>query len=308
MSAIGWSPIEPLDQNSIEVDFAEIDGLHRQWLDTKSRVEDSNPEAYAQFNEELSRRWAIETGIIEGLYELDRGITETLIQQGFTSDHIERNSSNLAPGELIAILRDQIGAIDQTNEWIKESRPLTTWFVQNLHQGITANQHTYQAVDQFGRRVDPPLHRGQFKTQSNSPTRPDGTVHQYCPPLQVASELDNLIDWYQSYESIQHPLAVAVWLHHRFTQIHPFEDGNGRVVRALLTWHLVRKELLPIVITRDSRAEYISALEQADSGDLSQFVQLLVRLEKSDAAQGPERRAQSYAHRGYDRRGTRLHR
>ena len=280
MSAIGWSPIEPLYQNSIEVDFAEIDGLHRQWSDTKSRVEDSNPEAYAQFNEELSRSWAIETGIIEGLYELDRGITQTLIQQGLASDYIERNSSSRAPEELITILKDHIGAIDQAYEWIKESRPLTKWFMRSLHQGITANQPLYRAVDQFGQPFDTQLHQGQFKLQSNSPVRPDGIVHEYCPPQQVDSELDNLIGWYESYDGSQHPLAVAAWLHHRFTQIHPFEDGNGRVVRALLTWHLVRKELLPIVITRDSRTKYISALEQADSGDLSPFVRLLVGLEK----------------------------
>ena len=280
MSAIGWSPIEPLDQNSIEVDFAEIDGLHRQWSDTKSWVEDSNPEAYAQFNEELSRSWAIETGIIEGLYELDRGITLTLVQQGFVSDYVERGSSNRSPEELIAILRDHRRAVDQAYEWIQASRPLTKWFMRSLHQGIAANQPTYRAVDQFGRYFEAQLHRGQFKRQSNNPTRDNGTVHSYCPPEQVESELDNLIDWYNSYAEDQHPLAVGAWLHHRFTQIHPFEDGNGRVVRALMTWHLVRRELLPIVITRDTRSEYISALEQADSGDLSRFVQLLVRLEK----------------------------
>ena len=279
VSAIGWSPIEPLDHESIDVDFAQVDGLHRQWLSTKARVEGANPEAYRQFNDELARSWAIETGIIEGLYELDRGITETLIQQGFAGDLIERGASNKAPGELIAILRDQIGAIDQTNRWIEESRPLTKWFIQSLHQGITASQPTHRVVDHFGHAFDTDLHHGQFKTQSNSPTRPDGTVHEYCPPLQVESELDNLIDWYESYDGVRHPLAVAAWLHHRFTQIHPFEDGNGRVVRALLTWHLVRTKFLPVVVTRDDLTEYISTLEQADAGDLSPFVRLLVRLQ-----------------------------
>lgn len=67
------------------------------------------------------------------------------------------------------------------------------------------------------------------------------------------SELDNLLTWYEGYTrdiDRYHPLLTAAWLHHRFTQIHPFEDGNGRVVRALLTWHLVREDYLPVVVKR----------------------------------------------------------
>ena len=280
MTTIRWSPITPLDSQSIDVDFAEIDGLHRQWWEIKASVEESNPTAYEQFNEELFRSWAIETGIIEGLYELDRGITQTLIQRGFVSEYIERNASNRSPEELLSILRDHRGAIDHINAWIEDSRPLTAWFILSLHQAITKNQSTYRAVNQFGQSVHPELHRGQFKRLPNNPTRPDGIVHEYCPPEQVDSELDNMRVWYESYDNDRHPLAVAAWLHHRFTQIHPFEDGNGRVVRALLTWHLVRTNFLPIVITRDTRSEYITALEKADGGDLSPFVRLLVKLER----------------------------
>ena len=240
MTTIRWSPITPLDSQSIDVDFAEIDGLHRQWLEIKASVEESNPTAYEQFNEELFRSWAIETGIIEGLYELASGITETLVQRGFVSEYIERNATNRSPEELICILRDHRGAIDHINAWIEDSRSLTAWFIRSLHQAITKNQSTYRAVNQFGQSVHPELHRGQFKRLPNNPTRPDGIVHEYCPPEQVDSELDNMRVWYESYNNDRHPLAVAAWLHHRFIQIHPFEDGNGRVVRALLTWHLVR--------------------------------------------------------------------
>ena len=39
---------------------------------------------------------------------------------------------------------------------------------------------------------------------------------------------------YTEHQGCGVPLEVeAAWLHHRFTQIHPFEDGNGRVARAL---------------------------------------------------------------------------
>ncbi len=280
MESIKWSPIEPLDAQSINVDFSEVDSLSAQWLEIKSSVEESNPRAYDRFNEELFRSWAIETGIIEGLYELDRGITQTLIEKGFVGEYIERNSSNKPADELIPILRDHRAAIDFVNSHIENSRPLDKWFIASLHQVVTRNQKTYRAVDQFGVFFDAELNSGQFKTLPNNPTRPDGIVHEYCPPEQVESELDKLSDWYSSLiRNRENPLIVAAWLHHRFTQVHPFADGNGRVARGLLTWSLVKERYLPVVITRDDRTDYITALEKADGGDLDPLVKLIVRLQ-----------------------------
>ena len=278
---VAWSPIEPLDEAALGVDFSEIDSLHEQWLEVKSGVEESDPRAYDRFNEKLFRSWAIETGIIEGIYEIDRGITRTLIERGFSREYVERSATNKSPDDLIAILRDHAHAIDWIHDWIAESRPLTSWFMRSLHQAIARNQPTYRAMDQFGRMFNAELRRGEFKKLPNNPTRIDGSVHEYCPPQQVESELDNLIAWYGEYaDAGRHPLAVGAWLHHRFAQIHPFADGNGRVVRALLTWHLVKSEFLPVVVTRDSRTEYIDALEKADAGDLSHLARLLAKLER----------------------------
>ena len=98
----------------------------------------------------------------------------------------------------------------------------------------------------------------------NNPTQPDGIIHEYSPPEHVDTELDNLFSWYGEYVArpdAYHPLLVAAWLHHRFAQIHPFADGNGRVTRALVTWHLVDHDYLPIVVARHDRNDYIDALE-----------------------------------------------
>jgi Fic family protein len=78
------------------------------------------------------------------------------------------------------------------------------------------------------------------------------------------------------------PDVQAAWLHHRFTQIHPFQDGNGRVARALTSLVLVQAGLFPLVVTRDDRIEYIDALEAADSGQLKPLVDLIARLQRSE--------------------------
>ena len=277
-----WKPIELIEQESEEYDFQEIDSLQRQWLEVKKNVEISRPEAYRKFTERLTRRWAIETGIIEGIYDLNRDITETLVREGIASSHIERGSTNKEPSDLVEILRDHQSSIEFLNGWIEEDRPLTKWFIKALHSQILRNQDTNRALNQFGGMFDQEIVKGEFKKQPNNPTRSDGTIHEYCPPEQVESELDRLLDLYNKYDSADcHPLLSAAWLHHRFEQIHPFQDGNGRVGRAVLTWHLVRKGFFPIVISRDDRTDYINALEKADARDLTHLVDLFVNLEKS---------------------------
>ncbi len=281
-----WQPIQSLEADCGGHDFAEIDSLQKQWIEVKEEAEDLEERAFEEFTERLLRSWAIETGIIEGLYTVSEGVTHTLIEKGLSAEYVEKTSTDKDPLELVEILKSHRSTIDFVYQWIREGQPLTKWFICAVHQAVTARQITYQAVSQFGDRFETELHRGEFRKYPNNPTRPDGALHEYCPPEQVESELDNLIFWYESRrEAGAHPLLMAAWLHHRFTQIHPFEDGNGRVARALLTWHLVREDFLPIVIHRDIRSQYIDALEGADLGSMATLVELMVRLEKDTIMQ-----------------------
>ena len=113
-------------------------------------------------------------------------------------------------------------------------------------------------------------------------------VQQDCLSEQVDSELDNLLSWYGKYiahPEVYRPLLVAASLHHRFVQVHPFQDGNGRVTRALVMWHLVQHDYLPIVVTRNDRNDYIAALDAADEGDLSPLVDFIPLLHRRSLLQ-----------------------
>ena len=282
MIAYKWQRISPLPENC-DYDFSEIDSLQRQWLNAKRAREESAPAAYSVFLERLTRSWAIETGVIEGLYTLDRGMTETLVMRGISADLIERSSTDKDPRELARILDDHRSTVDGVYAEIRAGKPVSRSAIRQIHSTLTQNQPTFRAMNQFGQWFDAELRHGAFKTLPNNPTRTDGTVHEYCPPEHVDSEVDNLLAWYDHYIADigrHHPLLTAAWLHHRFTQIHPFQDGNGRVVRTLLTWHLVREGYLPAVVIRDDRANYIDALEKADGGSLAPFIDLLVRLQR----------------------------
>ena len=51
---------------------------------------------------------------------------------------------------------------------------------------------------------------------------------------------------------------------YKFTIIHPFNDGNGRISRALLNWLLAMKNIPPIYIDQKCRKEYYDSLSQID--------------------------------------------
>ena len=275
-----WRPIEPISEADRQIDLAAMSPIYDTWRKSKERLLSSRPAGLTEFNRRLVRRLSIETGILERLYDLDRGTTEALVAHGFVEDLVSRSSTDIEPSRLIDILRDQESAIQLVMDCVAGSRPLTKGLMHELHMILTAHEDTTTAIDQFGNRREIPLLKGQFKQFPNNPRRPDGSVHEYCPPVHVDAEIEKLLRWLDSY-SAEDPIILASWLHHRFTQIHPYQDGNGRVARALTTLILLRADLLPLVIDRDLRVEYIQALEAADIGDLSSLAPLFARLERT---------------------------
>ena len=275
-----WSPITPLSDQEHAIDLAAIGPLYESWKIAKEHYNDAHKESLERFAQRLVRRLSIETGILERLYDLDRGTTEALVAYGFAEDLISRSSTDVEPSRLIDMLRDQEAAIQLVMDCVARNRPVTKGFLHELHTILTRHQETTTAIDQFGNRLEIPLLRGQFKQQPNNPRRHDGTMHEYCPPIHVDAEVENLLCWLQEYDN-EDPVIVAAWLHHRFTQIHPYQDGNGRVGRALMTLVLLRADLLPLIIDRDIRLEYIDVLEKADFGDLRPLARLFARLERT---------------------------
>ena len=94
-----------------------------------------------------------------------------------------------------------------------------------------------------------------------------------CPPEQVASQIDELLGYLELEEQEKTDVGIiAAWFHHQFSKIHPFQDGNGRVVRALTNYLFLKHGLFPAVVTRDDRDTYLYCLGEADQGNLEYLV------------------------------------
>lgn len=274
-----WKPIEDLPDDWQKLASSELAGLFAVWKEQVVRLKDSP--AYLEFQARLRREWAIETGIIEGLYDIDRGVTRTLIERGLHASLIAHGDANKPAEEIIPMLKDHESVVEGLFDFVGQQRQLSTSYIKQIHQALTYHQETTTAIDSLGRLVEMHLLRGEWKQLPNNPTREDGGVHEYCPPEQTASEMDCLVEMHLKHLRQDVPPEVeAAWLHHRFTQIHPFQDGNGRVARALASLIFIRAGWFPFVVHRDDRAEYIDCLEKADANDLVPLVKLFSRTQK----------------------------
>jgi Fic family protein len=279
MTSFRWNPIEDLPENWEQMRSEELASLASTWRERSQELAGSD--SLRQFNERLHREWAIETGIIENLYSIDRGTTQLLIQQGIHAALIPQGTTGRPVKSVVLILKDQEEVLEGVFEFVKQKRQLSTSYIKQLHQSLTRHQETVEAIDGLGRVIEVPLLRGDWKRQPNSPTRPNGGLHEYCPPEHVASEMDRLVALHLDHADKKVPPQIeSAWLHHRFTQIHPFQDGNGRVARALASLILIRDGWFPLVIHRDLFNQYIDALEHADMGNLNELIGLFSDAQK----------------------------
>jgi Fic family protein len=278
-TTVRWAPITDLPADWETLAKTELRALGEVWSQQKQRLEASGD--LALFTEKLAREFAIETGILERLYTLDRGITLLLIEQGIDAARIPRDATDRDPQLVAAMIRDQHEAAEALFDFVKQRRRLSTGSIKELHALLTRHQPTTTALTPEGHLIQVGLLRGDWKRRSNNPQRANGTVHEYCPPEQVASEMDRLVELHREHEDLAVPPEVeAAWLHHRFTQIHAFEDGNGRVARCVTSLIFLKAGWFPLVIDRDQRTPYIAALETADQGDLSALIEVLASAEK----------------------------
>ena len=204
-----WPPdtgIKDIEGDWRALRASDMPGIARVWRMQQERLKGTP--RLTTFIERMHREWAIETGIIEGLYDIDRGVTQTLIEHGFREELLSHGSTDQPRDYVIGLLRDQHDALEGLFDFVSQSRTLTTSYIKELHAAMTRRQTHTEGRDSFGRIVEVPLLRGEWKTQRNSPTR-DGEVFEYCPPEQTASEMDRLVGIYgaQVEAGVGHALA-----------------------------------------------------------------------------------------------------
>lgn len=122
-------------------------------------------------------------------------------------------------------------------------------------------------------------HRGAYKTQPNSIEAIDdqgqslGVLLATTSPLDTPREMAALVEETRAVllADVHHPIMVVAAFVLRFLAIHPFQDGNGRLSRALTTLLLLRSGYLYLPyaslerVVEDNKDAYYEKLRRAQT-------------------------------------------
>ena len=108
---------------------------------------------------------------------------------------VQHAAEGLDDRTIRGLLEDQNTALDMVFATIKGERLLSHSVMCEWHALLTRHQDTVTGLTLEGRRVQVEFkEKGVHKTRPNNPRRPDGVVHEYCPPENCRSEMDRLFE------------------------------------------------------------------------------------------------------------------
>ncbi len=234
--------------------------------------------------------------ILDSLRPIDPEREQIIMQKfrldwNYHSNHIEGNS--LSYGETKALvlfgitgsakpLKDYLeveghnAAIDWVLDVIKDKHELTENFIRELHT-LLLKPTTKEAITPDGKATTRRIEVGQYKKQPNHVITKTGETFRFATPEETPAKMHDLIEWYreQRKSGSLNPILLAAEFHYKFVRIHPFDDGNGRMSRILMNFILMQYGYPPVIIKTENKEEYYIALQQADAGTITPFIEYI---------------------------------
>lgn len=166
--------------------------------------------------------------------------SSTRIEGAKLSDRdVEQLLANIQIGSFASRDEQEVAGYAEVMQTIftaHDAIPLTENHIRQLHRDLLAHSTKDER------------HRGAYKTLPNHVEAFDeeggslGVVFATATPFDTPRLMTELVDWVRSRNEAGdlHPLLVIAAFVVVFLEIHPFQDGNGRLSRALTTLLLLR--------------------------------------------------------------------
>ena len=249
-------------QSSVVDLIKKIDGL-------KSEIDKFHPlpkEVEDRILQKYRLDWNYNSNAIEG-NTLNYGETYAFLMHGITAhgkplkDYLDIRGHNEAINYLIDLVRNK--------------EELTEAVIRELHKVILVESYETDALTQNGKLTKKTVTLGAYKTVPNHVKTSTGEMHYFASPEETPAKMYDLMSWYRKSKSDVeiHPVILAAIFHHRFSEIHPFDDGNGRIARLLMNLILMQNNFPPAIIKIKDRNKYYLTLSQADAGDSKPFIE-----------------------------------
>jgi Fic/DOC family len=122
---------------------------------------------------------------------------------------------------------------------------------------------------------------GEFKDRNNRAGNTEFVDWQL-----VAGTLKKGFEWYSL---LREPFAKAAYMMFLVSEVHPFNDGNGRIARVMMNTELTSKGLSKIIIPTVYREDYMGALRKLTRQRIADaYVRMLLRVYKFSSTLGGE--------------------
>lgn len=207
---------------------------------------------------------------LDDLRPLPASVTQKISQQmrveyTYNSNAIEGNTLTL--NETKIVIEDGITVGGKPLREIQEikNHPEAIKYIEDVSKSSELKEHQILTIHQIVMK-DVVEEAGRYRTGNVTIS---GSTYMPPPPYEIPFHIQAMIEKYDRNIDELSPIELATWLHHRFVQIHPFRDGNGRVARLLMNLTLLRHGYPMAVILRVDRKKYYEALQKADKGNLA---------------------------------------
>jgi len=207
------------------------------------------------FRIELLSEEALQSSRIEGeLLNRDSVISSLLCQFGFAPEYSDHRANEKEKG-IAALMVDNYQTFAQ---------PLTHAMMFKWHQCIVGDKHYLRDIGRYRTSKEPMQVVSGYVHRLN--------IHFEAPPsAAVPDEMEAFVSWFNATapggSKALPALTRAGIAHLYFVSIHPFEDGNGRIGRALSEKALAQSLGYPALLAlshhiEKSRKEYYRQLER----------------------------------------------
>ena len=214
----------------------------------------------------------------------EEAVLGTLTQDVLKSSEIEGDLLDLdqVRSSLARKLGMESGALVPADRHVEGVVELMLDATQHYDEPLTPDRlfGWHAALFPTGRSGMRTIRAGEWRDDASGPMQvvsgPIGRekIHFQAPAAyRLQSEMARFLAWFNTQATVD-PVMKAAQAHLWFVTIHPFDDGNGRIARAIADMAMAQSEASPqrfysmSAQIRQERKEYYEILEQTQKGSL----------------------------------------